>query len=406
MLKALFIDFDSFFASVEQHQHPKFRGKPLGVLPVMSDTSTCIAASYEAKRYGVKTGTRVFEAREMCPDIRFIEAKHEVYVHYHHRLIEVISECLPVETVLSIDEMWCRLPAHLSGVDEAYNMAQRIKARIAEEVSSWITCSIGVAENRWIAKVASKMNKPDGIKIIQPSEMPEALWELELTDLHGIGKGMLERLAQRRITTVQQLSLMPCESLRKIWGGVEGVRFWQRMNGYEVPDKETSRGSFGHSHVLAPENRVPHRALAILHRLLQKGTMRLRSEKCVAGGVGLQLKFEGGLRWAEEVRLIPTDDTLKLTQCLQHLWRHRAYPDRVLLKVSVVLNRAVTKEGSTPTLFKWEQQPKHERLMQALDQVALKHGKKALYLGGAHGAMETAKMKISFNHVPNPELEM
>ena len=194
MLKALFIDFDSFFASVEQHQHPKLRGKPLGVLPVISETSTCIAASYEAKKFGVKTGTRVFEARQLCPDIKFIEAKHEIYVHYHKRLIEVVNDILPVEKVLSIDEMWCRLPLIYSTPPEALKFAQKLKKHLAHKVSPWITCSIGIAENKWIAKVASKMNKPDGIKIIEPSAMPQALWSLELNDLHGIGKGMLARL--------------------------------------------------------------------------------------------------------------------------------------------------------------------------------------------------------------------
>jgi len=406
MLKALFIDFDSFFASVEQHQHPKLRRKPLGVLPVMSETSTCIATSYEAKHFGVNTGSRVFEARQLCPDIKFIEAKHDIYVHYHKRLIEVINDCLPIEKVLSIDEMWCRLPLSQSKHKDALALAKTIKKRLHDEISSWITCSIGIAGNRWTAKVASKMNKPDGIRIIEPKDMPTAIWPLKLQDLHGIGKGMLARLGQHNIYTVQQLTSMPAKTLQKVWGGVEGLRFWQHLNGYEVSDTITTRGSFSHSHVLGPENRLPEQALSILHRLVQKGAMRLRKEKYVASSLLLQLKFEGNIHWSQEARLIGTDDTLKFIQCLNLLWNKRPYPEKKLLKVSIVLARTVLKKTSTPTLFQWKNQSKHDRLMKAWDTINLKYGKNALYLGGAHGALEKTTMKIAFNYIPNPDTEM
>ena len=95
----LFVDLNSYFASVEQQDRPELRGKPVGVVPMMADTTCCIAASYEAKAFGVKTGTIVADARRMCPDIVLVEARHELYVDYHHRIVEAVESCLPVTAV-------------------------------------------------------------------------------------------------------------------------------------------------------------------------------------------------------------------------------------------------------------------------------------------------------------------
>ena len=101
----LFVDLNSYFASVEQQDRPELRGKPVGVVPMMADTTCCIAASYEAKAHGVKTGTIVADAKRMCPNMVFVEGRHELYVDYHHRIVEAVESCVPVTAVMSIDEM-------------------------------------------------------------------------------------------------------------------------------------------------------------------------------------------------------------------------------------------------------------------------------------------------------------
>lgn len=109
MLDWLFLDMNSFFASVEQQGHPKLRGKPVAVVPLLSDATCCIAASYEAKAFGVKTGTNVAEAKRLCPNLRIVEAKHGPYREYSKRIQAVVEDCLPVTEVWSVDEMVCRL---------------------------------------------------------------------------------------------------------------------------------------------------------------------------------------------------------------------------------------------------------------------------------------------------------
>src|SRR6202453_1230189 len=127
-LNWLFVDLNSYFASVEQEVRPDLRGRPVGVVPMMADTTVCIAASYEAKAFGVKTGTMVGDAKRMCPEIVLVEARHELYVDYHHRVVEAVESCLPVTAVLSIDEMACRLMGRERPLLAAMELGRKVKA--------------------------------------------------------------------------------------------------------------------------------------------------------------------------------------------------------------------------------------------------------------------------------------
>ena len=131
-LRALFVDFNSYFASVEQQEQPALRGRPMAVAPIMTDSTCCIAASYEAKRFGIKTGTNVGEARNRCPGLIVVEARPSLYVEYHHRLIAAVDSCVPVTQVRSIDEMSCALPAsQLGAIVEAIESTSAIASTVA-----------------------------------------------------------------------------------------------------------------------------------------------------------------------------------------------------------------------------------------------------------------------------------
>ena len=169
-LRTLYVDFNSYFASAEQQLDPLLRGRPVGVLPVLADTTCCIAASHEAKRCGVKTGTLVSDARKLCPDIRFVEARPAIYVDLHHRLVEAIESCLHVDRVMSIDEVSCRLTGSDCQRSRALALADRIKRAIAERVGTELRSSIGIAPNIFLAKVASDMQKPDGCVVIDDDD--------------------------------------------------------------------------------------------------------------------------------------------------------------------------------------------------------------------------------------------
>ncbi|MGZ5098079.1 MAG: Y-family DNA polymerase, partial [Usitatibacter sp.] len=133
-LRSLLVDFNSYFASVEQQAEPRLRGKPLGVVPMLADTTVCIAASIEAKTFGVKTGTKVADARRLCPGIEFVVARHELYIDFHHRAVAVVDSMVPVRAVLSIDEMDCELTGRWREPARALDIARKVKAGLATQV--------------------------------------------------------------------------------------------------------------------------------------------------------------------------------------------------------------------------------------------------------------------------------
>ena len=175
-LKWLFLDLNSYFASVEQQECPALRGKPVAVVPMMTDSSCAIAASYEAKACGIKTGTKIYEAKRMCPDLTCVLARHDVYVDYHHRIFGEVANYLPVSEVCSVDEGACLLLGKERDPDNAVALAETIKRALRDHIGHAITCSIGIAPNRFLGKVASDMQKPDGLIVLKPEDLPGPLF--------------------------------------------------------------------------------------------------------------------------------------------------------------------------------------------------------------------------------------
>jgi len=410
-LAALFVDFDAYFASAEQHMQPYLRGKPVGVAPVLAESSCCIAASYEAKGHGIKTGTMVRDARQLCPGIQIVEARPAKYVELHHRLVAAVESCIHVEKVLSIDEMWCWLPYNLREPKTVEQIGQRIKRAIHDQVGPWINGSVGAAPNQWLAKMASKMRKPDGLLMIEAQHLPDILYELELRDIHGVGRAMELRLHTHGIHDVRSLCHATRKQLHTAWGGIEGDRLWFQIRGKEIPTPETSRHSIGHSHVLPPDKRQAEAALSVLHKLTQKAAQRLRSHGMLAQSFFISLRHLRGGKWAQEYLLESTDDSLTLARVAGYLWKQRPHHQEHLLKISMVLGRLVHKDNYTPSLFEetshyGKQSPQNiQTLNSSMDQLVQKFGKQSIYLGGAHDAIEAAPMRISFGHIPDLEIE-
>src|SRR3984885_129653 len=147
-LRWLLLDLNSYFALVEQELRPELRGKPIAVVPVMTDTTCAIAASYEAKAFGIKTGTPIWEARKKCPHLKVVQARPKLYVEYHHRIREAIETCIPIEAVMSIDEVACKLDKVQVQPHVAKELAVSIKDAIRDRAGGALLCSVGVAANR------------------------------------------------------------------------------------------------------------------------------------------------------------------------------------------------------------------------------------------------------------------
>src|SRR5271170_3638417 len=231
LLNWLFVDLNSYFASVEQQVRPELRGRPVGVVPMMADTTVCIAASYEAKAFGVRTGTVVADAKRMCPEIVLVEGRHEIYTEYHHRVVEAVESCVPVTAVCSIDEMACRLIGRERPLPAALDLGMRVKRTIHERVGECLRSSVGLATNRYLAKIASDMEKPDGLLALPLDILAEALHQLTLRDLPGIGARTEKRLNEKGIRTMDDLLALDREHAGEMWGSVWGERLFHWLAG-------------------------------------------------------------------------------------------------------------------------------------------------------------------------------
>jgi DNA polymerase IV len=403
-LNALLVDFNSYFASCEQQARPELRGKPVGVVPMLADTTCLIAASYEAKAFGVKTLTNVAEAKQKIPHIELVVARHELYIDFHHRAVKAVDEIAPVRNVLSIDEMVCDLPAGYKSVERAKELSQAIKRNVAEKVGEYLKVSIGLAPNTFLAKLASDMQKPDGLVVLEEHDLPQKILHLPLRALHGIGKNMEARLHEHRIMTIADLYAQTSDQLRTVWGGVGGERFYAKLRGAEIHDVVNDMGSIGHSHVLAPELRNPADAFAVLHRLTQKAAMRLRKAQHYTARMHLKVKFLNAPSWERETRLLATQDTLDLLHALETMWK--AFPQRKragLLQVGLTLLDLTPEDQQSQRLFADDNERK--KLNATLDSLNQRFGKHAAYFGGAHRALDHGKIAIAFNHIPDVETE-
>jgi DNA polymerase-4 len=407
----LFLDLNSYFASVEQQENPRLRGQPVAVVPVMTEATCAIAASYQAKAFGVKTGTMIAEARQMCPKLVCVLANHDLYVDYHHKIIEEIGQHIPVTIVASIDEVACKLEGSLRSREKAVALAQRIKAGIMRNVGPVITCSIGIAPNRFLAKVASDMQKPDGLVVLAEEELPERLYELELRDLPGIGGNMERRLHGAGILTMEALLKTSRQRLRQIWGGVEGERFYYKLRGVELTDVPTQRSSVGHSHVLAPELRPPQMAELVARRLTLKAGSRLRRLEHLARQMEVSVRIERGDRVSAGMRFAPVSDSPMLLKHLGSLWERvrEQSGNQPMKKVSVTLSQLVAQvELQQLELFEPRQEPgeapteRRQRLSKAIDDLNKRFGRDTVSLGmlpkSARGFSGT---KVAFTRIPD-----
>jgi DNA polymerase IV len=421
-LNWLFVDLNSYFASVEQQDRPELRGKPVGVVPMLADTTVCIAASYEAKAFGVRTGTVVSDARKLCPGIILVEGRHELYTEYHHRVVEAVESCLPVTAVCSIDEMACRLMGRERPLLAALELGRKVKTTIRERVGECLRSSVGLATNRYLAKVASDMEKPDGLVALPKDILPEALSRLTLRDLPGVGARTEKRLNERGIRTMQELMALDTEQAGQLWGSVWGERLWHWLRGEDFEMSETDHlKSISHQHVLSPEMRTQEKAWAVAHKLLHKAAMRLRSNHLWAASVGLAVGFsvprntEGmptpvssfgvpSKGWHGELKVTECQDNQTLIAALRKLWEQQPrgghYEQPYF--VGVQLGGLVPDRLHTLSLFDaTEDEQSRAKLLKVMDQINQKYGLSTVAPATMLSAYKAAPTRIAFHSIPD-----
>lgn len=400
IVRWLYLDLNSYFASVEQQLQPELRGKPIAVIPVEAETTCCIAASYEAKRHGIVTGTEVRQARRLCSEIIFVLARQEQYAAFHHRIVQAVNMCIPVEKVLSIDEMACRLTGSQMQHANALALALQIKAAIRREVGEMLCCSIGVGPNQFLAKVASDMQKPDGLTLLDAANLPGILESLDLRDLPGLGPRMELHLQQHGIRTIAELCMLTPKQLRGTWGSLIGERYWYWMRGYDFEEPASLPQSIGHQHVLPPKFRTPELAAAVAQKLMGRAAARLRERNLWARGLSVYFSFSRGREkrfWECHAKLLETQDTFTLLEIFNRMWADSPKGNPTF--VGVELYDLVPEEQHTPSLF--QKEAPRTRLARVMDSVRERFGPQALYLAGTEAVREAAPAHVAFSSIPS-----
>lgn len=411
-LRWLYVDFNSYFASVEQQLRPELRGKPIAVVPVETDYTSAIAASYEAKAFGIKTGTRIKDAKEMCPELVCVLANHEHYLNYHHRILVEVDRHIPVTKVCSIDEVACRLMDNETSPARATEIALSIKRGLAANVGEYIRCSIGLAPNRYLAKVATDLHKPDGLTQLTGEDIPLRLSQLTLRDLPGIGHNMERRLRIAGIHAIDQFWSMNAQQMRKVWGSIWGEKMWYFLRGIELPDEETTRSTVGHSHVLSPEQREPVKARYVARRLTLKAASRLRRMNYYASSFYLSVRLENGGRYEDHARCYRAQDSMTFLHLLDDSWamlmRH-ARGARIK-KVSVSFFGLIAADQLQSELFpelpesELKKRGRAEKMSRALDTLNQRYGRDTVSLGMLpEQGRSFSGTKIAFTRIPDAE---
>lgn len=414
-LRWLFLDLNSYFASVEQQLQPELRGKPVLVAPVHSDTTVAIAASVEAKRYGISTGTPVWEAKRLCRDLIVTPARHEKYVEFHDAIIEEIWKHIPVTRVCSIDEVACRLLDNENSIEAAVALARRIKAGIRANIGECLTSSVGVAPNRLLAKLASDMMKPDGLVVLPADQLPHRLFDMPLRDIAGIGAKMERRLARDGINDIRQLCERRPRDAGTAWGGIDGDRLWYLLHGVDLPEKPTQSRSIGHSHVLSPGKRGVEPVRLTARRLALKAASRLRRKSYRSRLLVLHARFEDDKStWRASIRLPATQDSFAVLAGLEALYPRlvavgrRRPGDFQIRMVGVTLAEIEPVAGEQDSLFALldpddplARETRTLSLSRAMDRINERFGRNAVSVGPLHGGrLDRVGTKIAFGRIP------
>lgn len=399
--RALFVDMNSFFASVEQQVRPEWRGRAVGVCPFVHDSTCIIAASVEAKRLGIKTGTPIPEARRLCPDIILVSDNVSLYRDYHRRVMAALDQTRCQVTIKSIDEALLLVPRDLW--PEAERIGHDIKALIWD-VGDWLNCSIGISSNMFLAKMGTKVRKVNGLSSIRPDpgELAEFYSRLQLTDLQGISWRMAKRLGDLGIYRAIDFYHAPHALLTKAFG-MPGQAWYLRLRGYEVDQKPTERSMIGHQTTIGgPASRSKEQILSIASQLSYKVATRLRAGGYSASSVAVSLRYSDHTYWSKTRRKTTLfTDSIGLFEKVTQLLADAPLEKAVRL-ISVVTFDLIPTAAQPLSLF---ETPRNNNLSLALDEIEQRYGRHSI-VPARHLMAGRVTERIGFGNAPKVAQEL
>jgi len=380
MQTILHLDLDSFFASVEQQANPKLVGKPVGV--IKGPGRTCvIAASKEAKKFGVKTGIKVWEAKALCPQIIFVPADFDKYFFVTKKFIEICSRYSPDLEVFSIDELFLDITQTKDLFGGVWKICQKIKQDIRKEIGQHITCSIGISYNRLLAKLASKIKKPDGIFEITPKNRDGILFSSKLTDVCGLGTRLEKRLFNLGITDFKNLRKIPIDfleaSLGPFWPGQLKKLSYGEDNSVLTRIGEIPRmKSVSRTYTLYEDTTNFNLIKATLRNLCEEVAFKAREMGMAGRMIGVAVRGGGQEDYRHKTLKYFLDDGEEIFKIVWSLFSLMKWlgPVRFL---GVWLGDLRSKSNLTINIF--EKERRKEKLLMALDKINKTFGEFTIY---------------------------
>ena len=378
----LHIDMDAFFISVEQRDDPALRGKPAAVCGSLS-RSVVTSATYEARPFGIHAGMSVQEAKRKCPGLILVKGDHSKYTSTSARIFSILKDYTPLVEVASIDEAYLDIFQSLLLFNSPLHLAQSIKEKIREREQ--LTCSIGVAPNKLLAKLGSRLKKPDGLTIIRKDEVEGILRELPVSKLHGIGPKLTEGLQEMGILTCGQLGKTPVSILTKRFGAI-GERLHEMGLGLDesrvIPfDEEEDAKSISHSLTLEEDTSDRDLLRKVLLQLSEKVSRRMRQEGFYGSRVVLTVRYSDFYTFSKQKTLTRwINSGNEIFRHSLEIFESIPHPKPIrLLGVGVSL---LKKEWCQQDLF--EKREKKDNLLKAMDRVNERFGDWTLTWASLH----------------------
>lgn len=391
------IDLNSCFATVEQQSRPMLRHRPVAVVNRRTEHTSIVTASYEAKRLGVKVGMRFKEASRLAPGLVMLESDPAKYRFVYHKMLAIMKRYSAHVTMKSIDEGIIDFK-QTSGVISSRSLediGQEMKENLKREIGNYMRCNVGIATNRFLAKTAASLHKPDGLDVIDHTNLRSTLASLKLTDLTGIASRNQHRLNTVGIYTPLEFLDTDADTLHKIvFKSVVGDWWYQRLRGYEVDDVEHDLKTVGRQYVLESRELSRAKILQRLHHLCESVGGKLRSQNKVARGIFVYAKTQDRQYWhARRMCELPFFSNAAIHA--QAMLLFAGAPAEGLREIGVSCYELSDDMSDQLSLF-GDSMAQIEHVTEAIDAINKRFGDRTIHAADTLGTGMYVKQKIPF----------
>jgi DNA polymerase-4 len=381
------LDMDAFFAAIEQTIQPGLKGKPVIVGGKPESRGVVSTCSYEARNYGVHSAMPMKEAVRLCPDAVFIDTSGDKYSYMSMQVISILNQYTPAVEPVSIDESF----ADITGIFERHRGIENLIGNIKRDIrdATGLTASVGVAPNRFVAKMASSLNKPDGLTIIEPLQVKPFLWGMPVEHLWGVGPKAADSLRKKGINTIGALANTPEVNIKAMFG-IMGKALHRMANGdggveVRLSHEKSDTKSMGHEHTFAHDTNDSKIILGLLLYLSDRVSRRLRQSEYVGKTVTLKLRRSDFQRITRAVSLNRyIDNEQEIYRISRKILLDNYFLEKPIRLIGVGISnlKKRTDDNQELNLIDYDPIRKREELDKVLDDLRDKHGEESIFFAG------------------------